>query len=428
MNVLLRSTPIAIAAASVILTACGGGDNDPAPSPVAAAPAAPTCVLSVSPSAIKNGDQTMLSWNTANTTAFAVDQGVGAQKLVTAGWQSVSPATTTTYTGTATGPGGTATCASSVTVAAPAPVATLAPGDLTFANVQTDRYDTTVTRGERNILAAGIQIQHKSSVKKARVTQFVFQNMSANYDPAAIKRFRMVDSFGNDLPAAYTVTADKNGKVVIDFAVDWDVAQVSSGRIFWLDISMSTGAVKGTKFAFVLKHAQTHEAYIEVVSEVKGGEMAVVETAAGTSLPTVTTTSPAIYAAPPLSVYQEQDVATIAIACPKDEADPCVLVEIKDVAAMLYGTSVIIDHVYYGPNQTSWDGTNYSSTFKFFGLSINPGETKTLTFRGIPFATMSTFKIVDMTMAVGSTNNQVTVSPYVPAGDCTLVVGDCPQN
>jgi len=78
----------------------------------------PTCSLSATPASIVTGASSTLSWTTSGTTAFSIDQGVGAVTPVATGTRSVTPLASLTYTGTATGPGGTASCAATVTVSA----------------------------------------------------------------------------------------------------------------------------------------------------------------------------------------------------------------------------------------------------------------------------------------------------------------------
>jgi hypothetical protein len=84
-------------------------------------PAAPTCTLDASPSAINSGGSSTLSWTTANATSASIDQSVGTVSPVAGGSTSVHPSGTTIYTLTATGAGGTKTCTTTVTVTPPPP-------------------------------------------------------------------------------------------------------------------------------------------------------------------------------------------------------------------------------------------------------------------------------------------------------------------
>lgn len=74
----------------------------------------PTCTLSISPSGIRSGDSTTLTWNSTNATSFVIDQGVGS--VSTSGSRTVFPGSSRTYVGTAYGPGGTATCSANVSI------------------------------------------------------------------------------------------------------------------------------------------------------------------------------------------------------------------------------------------------------------------------------------------------------------------------
>ncbi len=79
------------------------------------APAPPTISsFAATPSTIRAGQSTTLSWVTANATSVLIDQSVGTQS--TSGSISVSPTTTTTYTLTAMAGAQTATATVTVTV------------------------------------------------------------------------------------------------------------------------------------------------------------------------------------------------------------------------------------------------------------------------------------------------------------------------
>ncbi|MDO8514576.1 MAG: peptidoglycan-binding protein, partial [bacterium] len=82
---------------------------------VSAAPPAPICSLTASPSSITAGQSSTLTWSTTNASSASINQSVGT--VTTSGSRAVSPSATTQYTLTATGAGGTATCAETVTVA-----------------------------------------------------------------------------------------------------------------------------------------------------------------------------------------------------------------------------------------------------------------------------------------------------------------------
>jgi len=102
----------------------------PAPTPPAAAPAAPTVKLTATPDFIAQGQQSTLKWTSENATKLDLEPGVGSVEA--SGSTTVSPNESTTYTITVSGPGGNAVDTVRVTVspqAAPqpsAPSATLA--------------------------------------------------------------------------------------------------------------------------------------------------------------------------------------------------------------------------------------------------------------------------------------------------------------
>lgn len=76
----------------------------------------PTCTLTANPTSVQTGSASTLSWTTANTSSFSIDNSVGIVTPTASGSSSVSPLTTTTYSGTATGAGGSAQCSATVTV------------------------------------------------------------------------------------------------------------------------------------------------------------------------------------------------------------------------------------------------------------------------------------------------------------------------
>jgi peptidoglycan-associated lipoprotein len=93
--------------------------ESPTPRP---APLAPTITLKASPTAIERGQSTSLAWESSNTTAVAIDNGIGDVNL--SGTVAARPTSSTTYKATANGPGGTATAEVRVTVMEP-PAVTL---------------------------------------------------------------------------------------------------------------------------------------------------------------------------------------------------------------------------------------------------------------------------------------------------------------
>ena len=98
------------------LTATGSGGTVTATATVTVQELMPTAKLAASPSSIKAGETSTLTWTTTNATTVSIDQGIGA--VSPSGTTVVSPTNTTQYTLTATGPGGTATATTTVTVQA----------------------------------------------------------------------------------------------------------------------------------------------------------------------------------------------------------------------------------------------------------------------------------------------------------------------
>jgi peptidoglycan-associated lipoprotein len=93
----------------------------PPPAPAATAPA-PTASITATPDTVAPGQQSVLTWQTADATDVTIE-GLGS--VATAGTQSVRPTQTTTYHLIAHGPGGSADATATVTVtAAPTPAPT----------------------------------------------------------------------------------------------------------------------------------------------------------------------------------------------------------------------------------------------------------------------------------------------------------------
>jgi peptidoglycan-associated lipoprotein len=118
---------LAFLAVIVAATIVGNGCSKKAALPVATAalesptpppaPLAPSIAFNASPIAIERGQSTSLAWESSNTTAVSIDNGIGNVDL--SGTVAAQPASSTTYKATATGPGGTATAEVRVTVIEP---------------------------------------------------------------------------------------------------------------------------------------------------------------------------------------------------------------------------------------------------------------------------------------------------------------------
>ncbi len=126
----LRTLGAAVFAAALLLSATACKKKvAPAPPPappsqpakVEAPPPAPAAArivnFTVEPSSIQRGQAATLTWQVANATDIAIDNGVGAVQAN--GNRQIFPANTTTYTLTARGSGGTDTRSVTVEVTAP---------------------------------------------------------------------------------------------------------------------------------------------------------------------------------------------------------------------------------------------------------------------------------------------------------------------
>jgi len=91
----------------------------PAPPPAPAPAAARIVNFTVEPRSIQRGQSATLTWQVANSTDIAIDNGIGAVQAN--GNRQIFPGNTTTYTLTARGAGGTDTRSVTVEVTAPPP-------------------------------------------------------------------------------------------------------------------------------------------------------------------------------------------------------------------------------------------------------------------------------------------------------------------
>jgi len=120
---LYRVGLITMLAAAVFTFGCKKPPKAPPPAPPLPAPAAarPTVTLQASPTTVKKGESSTLSWNSTDATELSIAPEVGA--VTAQGSTKVTPSDSTTYTITATGPGGSTSATASVTVNAPPPPA-----------------------------------------------------------------------------------------------------------------------------------------------------------------------------------------------------------------------------------------------------------------------------------------------------------------
>jgi peptidoglycan-associated lipoprotein len=96
----------------------------PTPPP---APPAPTATLAANPNIIQQGQTTVLSWQTTNSTDTTI---AGLGDVPASGSRSLTPGSSTTYTLVAKGPGGTQDASARVTVNPKALSATVSPTDM----------------------------------------------------------------------------------------------------------------------------------------------------------------------------------------------------------------------------------------------------------------------------------------------------------
>ena len=97
----------------------GGRSSSSANITIAAPPPVPTSSLTITPTAITQGESATINWTSQNATNCDIQPAIGP--VQPQGTMKVSPAADTAYTLTCTGPGGTTTSAANLSVAAPPP-------------------------------------------------------------------------------------------------------------------------------------------------------------------------------------------------------------------------------------------------------------------------------------------------------------------
>jgi len=151
---------IAIAASTLLTSACKKPAAPPPPAAATPPPApptpAPTITLRAQPATIDRGGATSLQWEARNAAGVSITPEIGNVALT--GNRSVTPVSSVTYTATATGPGGTASDIARVTVnvpAAPAPTDNPPPRPNVTSNSLSDNvkdvffdYDRAEIRGD----------------------------------------------------------------------------------------------------------------------------------------------------------------------------------------------------------------------------------------------------------------------------------------
>jgi len=116
----LKKLPVAVCLAAILVLA-GCHKKAPAappPPPPPPPPPAPTASITVTPSAIQQGQYATVTWKTTNADHVSI-AGIGP--VAPNSSQSVSPAESTTYTLTAQGPGGSTQAYARLTVTPPPP-------------------------------------------------------------------------------------------------------------------------------------------------------------------------------------------------------------------------------------------------------------------------------------------------------------------
>ena len=88
-------------------------DTGSAPGSEGVSPA-PYIELSASPTTVRRGEESVLTWNTEDADSVVIDGGIG--NVASSGTVRVAPFESTTYTATAAGPGGRAKASARVTV------------------------------------------------------------------------------------------------------------------------------------------------------------------------------------------------------------------------------------------------------------------------------------------------------------------------
>ena len=163
------------------------------PPPPAAAPA-PTATLAANPSVVRQGQPSILTWQTSNANEITV---AGLGTLPPSGSRSVTPSASTTYTLVAKGPGGTTDASARVTVNSAVANATPSPSDEDLFGRTSKMCSSTMTSTQSALTrrqpskitkpsSSSIQASRFSS--KAIVTTVDPRNTTSPSEPAARNR------------------------------------------------------------------------------------------------------------------------------------------------------------------------------------------------------------------------------------------------
>jgi hypothetical protein len=123
--------------------------NVSAPAPFPTPPRAPTCALSIVPSAIARGNTATLSYISQNADSGKIDNDVGT--VLATGSKSISPTQTTSYAGSFSGTAGTATCKATIVVTEPPPAPPVPFAKIVLPDVQCGKL-ALAHRGEKTVV------------------------------------------------------------------------------------------------------------------------------------------------------------------------------------------------------------------------------------------------------------------------------------
>jgi peptidoglycan-associated lipoprotein len=158
---LKASTFLAVFVAILSLAGCNKKVAKATPPTPPPPPSAPTATLAAKPNVIQQGEPTVLTWQTTDSTEISI-AGMGA--VPASGSRSVMPDASTTYTLEAKGPGGTKDASARVTVSPKTVSVTTSPTDaeLSSKNIKDvffdyDRFnirpnEVSATRGDASFL------------------------------------------------------------------------------------------------------------------------------------------------------------------------------------------------------------------------------------------------------------------------------------
>jgi peptidoglycan-associated lipoprotein len=121
------STFLVVFVAMLSLAGCNKKVSKATPPTPPPAPPAPTATLAASPNIIQQGQTTVLSWQTTNSTDVTI---AGLGDVPASGSRSLTPDSSTTYALMAKGPGGTQDASARVTVNPRTASATTSPTDM----------------------------------------------------------------------------------------------------------------------------------------------------------------------------------------------------------------------------------------------------------------------------------------------------------